>query len=310
MLSKQQYLDILEQMPAHVFIFSEQGVYLDIFGGVDNNIDSDFKQYIGKNINDIFPQDLAQLFLGYISQTLDANATQVVKYHFSPEHLKVLPTFIFGQVELWIEGIIKPYVMEDGQRVVIWTARNVTEKHSLEEKLRQLSETDVLTQVFNRRAFMDRLFSCIERFEHTEQNTSFLMMDIDYFKRINDSLGHQLGDVVIKHVTEVITRELRESDIIGRIGGEEFGIILPNTNISDAEDIAERLRYQIQNTPCFVDDRNISVTVSIGVSKLASGEDECKYVLTRSDRAMYYSKNSGRNCVTVYCEALCQELFS
>ncbi|UPW19045.1 PAS domain S-box protein [Agarivorans sp. TSD2052] len=144
-LSSQQYFRILDSLPEHVFIFSEQGEYLSVFGGQENKVGSDCKEYIGRTLFDVMPADMASQFHQFITKTLDSNQSQTVKYHFNSQHLQDLPFGSEQHQDLWIEGIIKPFVMDDGKRVVIWTARNVTDKHYMEIKLKELSETDALT---------------------------------------------------------------------------------------------------------------------------------------------------------------------
>lgn len=303
-LSCEQYFKILDALPDHVFIFSEQGVYLNVFGGSENKIGSDCKDYIGHSLYEVMPGDMATMFHNGIRKTLVTNQVQYMKYNFSNEHIQALPYDLEAHDELWIEGVLQPFTLECGTKVVIWTARNVTDKHYMEVRLRQLSEIDVLTGIFNRRAFMSALAIALKSYHRYKSATAFLMLDIDNFKKINDRLGHLVGDEVIQHVTSLSQLELRESDIIGRLGGEEFAIILSHTNLQQAWNIADRLRQRIESSFYDVNGQKITVTVSIGVSQFEPDDDACKYVLTRSDRAMYQSKREGRNRVTIYHEEL------
>ncbi len=309
-LSSEQYFKILDSLPDHVFIFSEQGEYLHVFGGIDNHVGSDCKEYIGKNLYDVMPSDMAVKFHNYIKATLKTNQTQYVKYSFNNAHLEVLPFESEAHNELWVEGILKPFIMDCGNRVVIWTARNVTDKHFMEVKLKEWSEIDELTGILNRRIFMSHLSMAIKSYPKCNTDTSFLMLDIDHFKKINDHFGHQIGDYIIKHVTNICQLELRDIDIIGRIGGEEFAIILNNTCEQKAYDIANRLRLRIQNTPYELNDSSITVTISIGLSQLQESDHEYKDVFSRSDKAMYYSKRKGRNRVSIYDSTLMSDIDS
>ncbi len=298
LLSSEQFFKILDSMPDHVFIFSKDAVYLHVFGGVDNHVGSDCKQYQGLTLYEAMPEDMAGMFHDYIKETLRTQQTQYVKYHFTNQHMQVLPFESDAYGELWVEGILKPFTMESGEDVVIWTARNVTEKHYLELKLKELADIDALTGVLNRRAFILKMTELVDSV--ADQTAALLMFDIDFFKKVNDTFGHNAGDCMIKHVIDVIGLELRDSDIIGRIGGEEFAVILHHTTARQALNIAERLCLSIENTPCYLDDEPIFVTVSIGIAQINADEFEYKYVFQRADKAMYHSKRNGRNCVTVF----------
>lgn len=119
LLSSEQFFKILDSMPDHVFIFSKNAVYLHVFGGVDNHVGSDCKQYQGLTLYEAMPEDIAGMFHDYIKETLRTQQTQYVKYHFTNQHMQVLPFESDAYGELWVEGILKPFTMESGEDVVI-----------------------------------------------------------------------------------------------------------------------------------------------------------------------------------------------
>ncbi|CCX80517.1 diguanylate cyclase [Clostridium sp. CAG:715] len=132
------------------------------------------------------------------------------------------------------------------------------------------------------------------------------MTDIDFFKSVNDSYGHAAGDLVLKTVSQVIKQQLRDYDIAGRYGGEEFSIILPYTKLPEARMVAERLRKAVENTKIDiskvnsdVSDKDISVTISLGITEYGDGDDE-KTILQKADKALYKAKESGRNRAEIY----------
>lgn len=292
-ISATDIYSILDASPSHVFVFSEEGKYLQVFGGHENNVGSDCKQYIGLSIFDVLPLEISHQFHSYILKTLRLNQTQCFKYHFNHHHIEVLPFESPTHGDLWIEGILKPHTLGTGERVVIWTATNVTNKHYVEHELKKLTDTDPLTGILNRRAFMTQLMKSIRAFEPKTSKTVFIMLDIDNFKVINDRLGHLKGDEVLKHTIDICEWELRSEDKLGRIG-EEFAVILPNTTLEDGLDVANRLCKRIEQTACQIDNELIYITVSIGLSLLQEDEDEPKYVLTRADNAMYKAKRRGK----------------
>lgn len=127
------------------------------------------------------------------------------------------------------------------------------------------------------------------------------MMDIDHFKQINDTHGHKVGDLVLKKLADVCRMMLREVDIIGRIGGEEFALLLPETSIEEATEVAERLRVTIASDNLPIENQlPISFTVSIGISSMKSPDNNLDVLLNMADKGLYVAKNSGRNRVSIW----------
>ena len=167
------------------------------------------------------------------------------------------------------------------------------------EKLEVLAHTDELTQVSNRRHFQDLLNKEISRANRHKKPLSVLYMDLDHFKRINDTHGHKAGDTALKTVAQALKKNLREIDYIGRIGGEEFCLFLPNTDIKEALIPCERYRLMINNTPIYTASKNLNITASFGLTCLIHGEDDVDSLMQRADKALYRAKANGRNCIDV-----------
>jgi diguanylate cyclase len=178
-----------------------------------------------------------------------------------------------------------------------------SEVNTLRKNLAQIkleSSRDFLTGIYNRKAFQEQLDINIAESRATGRPLAFLILDIDHFKKYNDTWGHQLGDEVIKLVASTVADNVRGSDIAGRYGGEEFGVILPDTPIAGALIVAEKLRRTIEAKIIRRKDTGEvcgNVTVSIGVSQYRLGDDE-ETVMKRADEALYKSKLGGRNKVT------------
>lgn len=162
--------------------------------------------------------------------------------------------------------------------------------------LRHLADADPLTGVFNRRAFLTLLDKGLSRAQRTQAPLAVLVVDLDHFKKINDTWGHQSGDDALRHFVRRAEQCLRREDVLGRQGGEEFAIFLPATDGAGAAKVAERLRVQVQAEPLQIDQRNMLVTVSIGVT-LSTGDESAEAVMQRADEAMYLAKKRGRNRV-------------
>lgn len=163
----------------------------------------------------------------------------------------------------------------------------------------QQSVTDVLTGLYNRRYFESHIRTMLSNSNFAPQTLAVLMLDIDHFKKVNDTYGHQSGDVVIQEVANRLRQSLRLTDLSARYGGEEFVIILPSTDLELAANVAERIRSSVESSPFNIpsEPKQINCTVSIGVSCLNTGDD-LDALVARADKALYKSKESGRNKVT------------
>ncbi|HET8644643.1 MAG TPA: GGDEF domain-containing protein, partial [Vicinamibacteria bacterium] len=178
-------------------------------------------------------------------------------------------------------------------------AHIVMQNSRLFERVQQLAIRDSLTEVFNHRYAVDLVQQEVARVaRYREGAMSVLMMDIDHFKAVNDRLGHLAGDVVLRDIARLLREGLREVDSVGRYGGEEFVVILPETRPPDALHTAERLREQVERHVFEAGDHSIRVTVSVGVASFPSeGVDSAATLLSAADRALYRAKENGRNRV-------------
>jgi diguanylate cyclase (GGDEF)-like protein len=173
----------------------------------------------------------------------------------------------------------------------------ITERRQLEAELRRLATTDALTGILNRAQFFLRAQHELERAHRHHQAMTVLMLDIDYFKRINDTYGHFIGDEVLKHVAAELRACMPGADLLGRLGGEEFAIILPEADGQAGLQIGERLRARIAGSPTVQGDRTISVTVSIGLATVCDNDGKIEHALARADAMLYAAKTGGRNQV-------------
>ena len=173
------------------------------------------------------------------------------------------------------------------------------QKIILYKKIQEMAITDSLTEVSTRRYFLERFSEEIRRSMRRKTNLSFLMLDLDHFKEKNDSYGHLVGDVILKEIANVLKSSLREIDIIGRYGGEEFGIVLTGIGREGSLQVAERLRSGIEHVVFTAYDETVSTTVSIGISVFPDDGVDRNSLIESADRALYKAKAQGRN--RVYC---------
>ncbi len=179
------------------------------------------------------------------------------------------------------------------------TAVNKIAQQQANKQLQNMSRTDHLTGLFNRGYWELRLIQEFKRFDRYEQPSSLIMLDIDHFKKINDTYGHTVGDEAIRAVSRTIKEHARDLDIPGRYGGEEFGIILTNTNGDGACVFAERLRKTIESSSIYAEGHEIQFTVSMGVSELNPELHDHRHWIEKADQGLYKSKEGGRNRVTL-----------
>jgi len=179
----------------------------------------------------------------------------------------------------------------------IWLLQDITAQKELEHYLTEKATMDYLTGVNNRRHFSDLANQEIKRSHRSHRFLSLLMLDIDHFKRINDDYGHATGDEALRSFTKTVQSMLREHDILGRFGGEEFAVLLPESDREAAMHVAERIRQAIAEGGFEAGGERIGFTVTIGLISLRGGERDLEAMLAAADKALYEGKNSGRNRV-------------
>jgi diguanylate cyclase (GGDEF)-like protein len=182
-------------------------------------------------------------------------------------------------------------------------AINISEHKLLEEKLKKLTELDDLTGAYNRRFFLQCMKNETEIARRRSQDLSLIILDADYFKKINDKHGHAQGDRALQHLSRTISRHLRSGNIFARIGGEEFAILCPSTGQQEALDLAERLCQLVATTPLDLDQDRIALTISLGVTALRDSDTRIEQLLIRADQALYTAKHNGRNQACCYSAA-------
>lgn len=202
---------------------------------------------------------------------------------------------------VWTE-VIAQYVRNDktGSIDIHGVTRDITDRRVLRMELQRQASVDELTGISNRRYFLACAEKEMQRCARHGNTVSFLMLDIDHFKLVNDTFGHAIGDLALQTVVKTCAKLLRISDSIGRLGGEEFALLLVETNISQAEIAAERLRQEIESLSLLTESgQPVLLRVSIGVTERHQHSDTLSTIMVRADQALYQAKKSGRNRVHV-----------
>ncbi|MEI7990546.1 MAG: GGDEF domain-containing protein, partial [Chloroflexota bacterium] len=165
-------------------------------------------------------------------------------------------------------------------------------------RMEELATTDPLTGLYNRRHFFVMAENELERALRYEKPLIVMMLDFDHFKSVNDTYGHRVGDQTLQAVAKLCTHELRKMDIIGRYGGDEFAIILPETEKEEGFEVADRLRRSVAETPILCHRGSIHITISIGLANLTKESPSIELLLDLADQALYNAKQAGRNHIT------------
>lgn len=266
-------------------------------------------QIQNKVLFDVFP-DIPQAWL---TRKVDAVAMLNTRAFTSWEQRPYLFKFrntrpITGTEEYMFQNLtISPLTGTNGEvDKICLLIYDVTEfassKRALEranEQLAKLSMTDRLTGLLNRGTWENLVDAEYERYRRYGQATSLVMFDIDHFKPVNDNYGHLAGDEVIRHTAQTTRNNIRQSDSAGRYGGEEFGIILPETDAENARLICERIRESIEKSTVETSAGNITYTISMGIAQLTDQPENYMQWMQKADEALYAAKESGRNKVVV-----------
>ncbi|MBU2953689.1 GGDEF domain-containing protein [Marinobacter sp. F3R08] len=198
--------------------------------------------------------------------------------------------------EIPVDIMINTIIL-DGALVAMALVRDVTYQRALEDRLIRESLTDEMTGFFNRKHFINQLNAQHSGFRRSGLPSSVIMFDFDHFKRINDQYGHPAGDIALIETAEMIRNELRPLDVACRIGGEEFAIILPNTQLQSATIFAERIRQKIEDMKFSFEGITFQATVTMSVASFLASDESYDSLIKRADKALYIGKAAGRNCV-------------
>ncbi|MDR5866077.1 PAS domain-containing protein [Halomonas koreensis] len=241
---------------------------------------------VGRSPYDFFhPEDAARIREQSHEQALEGEPEAGIEYRFRHRD---------GHY-VWLHTSTMPVASHDGTVIALQTlSRDITERRRAQAELERLSATDGLTGAPNRRHFLERLAAELQRQARGGRAMALVMFDIDHFKRVNDRWGHAAGDAVLKTLVATGLSLLRGQDLLGRLGGEEFAVLLPETDADGAARFAERLRSATEALCIEHGGASIRVTISLGLT-VASGTDSPESALERADSALYLAKRGGRN---------------
>ncbi len=291
---------IVKSLPDPVFILSEDVRYLAVLGGIDSRYYHDGSGLVGLSLYEVLVEEKARWFHDRIQEALQSNTLLITEYHLGNFDVLGLEEKEGPSEVIYFEGRIQALPdLFDGKRAVLWMASNISKRHNLEVRLRSLCEIDELTGIYNRRKLLTELKSHMDEYTRCKNPLSLLMLDFDHFKAINDKYGHDIGDIVLKEITALCKQHMRSYDIFARYGGEEFIICMPNTNLEQAYQSAERMRQEIEKVKIPIRDQMISTTISIGLTQITPQSMTPSDIIKKADTALYKAKKEGRNRTVV-----------
>ena len=311
---RHQFMDLLpvargrliENMSDGVLVVDAKGRIVDINPAMKSFLDDEPAALIGRNISEVlnlWSHDVDQLLEGFETRT-------ELKFRGKPSRyldLRITPLYnddnvMNGRLIVFRDVTDRKIVEQNLRRAMDRLQTQLIEIGTLQSKLREQAIRDALTNVFNRRYLEDTLERELARAERESYPLCLIMMDLDYFKDVNDTYGHEAGDVVLKALAETVMRQSRQGDFVCRYGGEEFVLVMPNIGIETARQRAEELHQTVNLLNIPYGNFNLTTTISMGVAAYPEHGKTKEELLRAADRAMYIAKHTGRNRVVVYPE--------
>jgi predicted signal transduction protein with EAL and GGDEF domain/FixJ family two-component response regulator len=315
---------VLAAIPDTFFRMNRDGFYLDYEPGRgfpsrerDGAVPFTSERCVGRHITEVLPRDIALRMMEQLGEVLHTQQIRSIEY----ELLR------FGATQHFEARLVAT-----GPSEVLGLVRDISERKRSEEQIRRLAYCDSLTGIPNRQAFLETLERELQRSKVGNKKFAVLFMDLDAFKRINDTLGHNVGDHLLKIVSERLRETIRPSDLVSRsealpdepapsdasasatnlarLGGDEFTILIPDLErVEHALNVAHRVKEAMRR-PFLIDGNEIFVTASIGISLFPEDGDDCNSLLKFADTAMYHAKNCGKNNAKLYSSSLTMQIMS
>ena len=302
---------VLAAIPDTFFRLNREGYYLDYEQGHDASAGFSISNCVGSHIRDVLPPEIAARLLDKAHAVLATQHIGSVDYTLTHED----STRHF-----------EARLVATGADEVLGLVRDISEPKRTEEQISRLAYCDSLTGIPNRQAFLETLERELVRSKEHDKKVAVLFMDLDAFKRINDTLGHDVGDHLLKVVSERLRETIRPSDLVlraehefesssggsnlARLGGDEFTILIPDLErVEDALNVAHRVKEAMRR-PFMIEAHEIFVTASIGISLYPEDGEDCNSLLKYADTAMYHAKNCGKNNAKLYSSSLTMEIMS
>jgi len=289
-IKKQKHLldAVLDNIDSYIYMKDSKRVFKYVNNKVAELFNQATENIIGKKDTEILPVETAEHFHNSDKAVFDTGKKITIEESSEDEN---------GDIRHFISTKI-PFQQEGELPALIGFSTDVTELYNLKEEFKKQANTEPLTKLFNRRYFLDHAEREFNRAKRHSSDLALMSIDIDYFKKINDEFGHPAGDKVLIKVSNSLKSYIRTEDILARIGGEEFSILLPETSLKAAREVAERIRHGQSKMILTGEWRGeINVTLSIGIATFEVNDNKFEQLFSRADKALYLAKNAGRNNV-------------
>jgi len=289
-IKKQKHLldAVLDNIDSYIYMKDSKRVFKYVNNKVAELFNQATENIIGKKDTEILPVETAEHFHNSDKAVFETGKKITIEESSEDEN---------GDIRHFISTKI-PFQQEGELPALIGFSTDVTELYNLKEEFKKQANTEPLTKLFNRRYFLDHAEREFNRAKRHSSDLALMSIDIDYFKKINDEFGHPAGDKVLIEVSNSLKSYIRTEDILARIGGEEFSILLPETSLKAAREVAERIRHGQSKMILTGEWRGeINVTLSIGIATFEVNDNKFEQLFSRADKALYLAKNAGRNNV-------------
>lgn len=287
----QRIQNAIDMLPSPIFIKDEDCRYIACNRAFESYIGLPRARIIGATVHDVAPPELAAIYEKADRDLLADGGTQTyetnVRYADGSVHDVIFYKSVFYKADGRPDGI---------SGVIL----DITERKRLEDKLAQAAREDFLTGAVNLRTFYELADQEFARFKRTGEAFSLLVLDLDHFKKINDTLGHEAGDDALRKFVQIVTANLREQDIFARAGGDEFRLLLPGTPPSGAIVLAEKIREEVSRVSLSASNGSVPLSMSAGLCRCHPDDTRIDDIVRRADAALYEAKAAGRNAVRTH----------
>ncbi|MHB1173539.1 MAG: sensor domain-containing diguanylate cyclase [Sulfuriferula sp.] len=281
----------IDMLPSPIFIKDEDCRYIACNRAFESYIGLPRAKIIGATVYDVAPAELAAIYEKADRDLLADGGTQTyetnVRYADGSVHDVIFYKSVFHKADGRPDGI---------SGVIL----DITDRKRLEDELAQAAREDFLTGAVNLRTFYELADQEFARFKRTGEAFSLLVLDLDHFKKINDTLGHEAGDDALRKFVQIVTANLREQDIFARAGGDEFRLLLPGTPPSGAIVLAEKIREEVSRVNLRASNGSVPLSMSAGLCRCHPDDTRIDDIVRRADAALYEAKAAGRNAVRTH----------
>ncbi|MEG3754995.1 EAL domain-containing protein [Psychromonas arctica] len=281
---------IFEATPDLFFLIEKDGTIIDYYAGSSKNLYKPPSEFIGYKIKEVLPADVVKKYHTYINKVIKDTKPCTFEYELMLPHGL---TYFEARIN---------YVSEYQQVLII--VRDITEQHQTSQTIRQHAYYDTLTALPNRFLSLDRLSQMLTEAERSNENVAVFFLDLDDFKKVNDSLGHEVGDKLLLEAAKRLTKAIRKTDTVGRLGGDEFILLSPGIHDDMSIKVIAQNLLEVFRQPFHIDGRELIITLSLGVAVSPDNGKTVSDLLRNADTAMYQAKTLGRNAYSFFTKEM------